>query len=93
MMLTNQSGMLGMAAGQLSGVRPGTGQSRGRTNQQTAAKPRGTASHARWLGGRYFNRTQRQPSRSQPHPSKLLQTAKSLLSASCPLRRIRLFSI
>lgn len=57
LMLANQAGMLGMAAGQLSGARPGTAQSRGRTTPQTAAKPRGTASQPGGLASRYFNRT------------------------------------
>jgi len=57
LMLANQAGMLGVAAGQLSGVRPGNAQSRGRSGLQTAAKPRGTASQPGGLATRYFNRT------------------------------------
>ena len=57
LMLATQAGMLGIGAGQLSGVRPGNAQSLGRPGQQTAAKPRGTASQPGGLATRYFNRT------------------------------------
>jgi hypothetical protein len=51
-------GLMGIGSGQLSGVRPGAGAGRGRT-QQPAAKSRGTASTPGGLAGRYFNRTAR----------------------------------
>jgi hypothetical protein len=58
LMLANQAGMLGgIGSGQLSGVRPVNAQSRGRSGQQSAAKPRGTASQPGGLATRYFNRT------------------------------------
>jgi hypothetical protein len=57
MLLANQAGMLGMAAGQLSGARPINAQSRARSAQPAAAKPRGTASTPGGLASRYFNRT------------------------------------
>jgi hypothetical protein len=57
LMLANQAGMLGMAAGQLSGARQGNAQSRGRSAQQTAAKPRGSAAQPGGLASRYFNRS------------------------------------
>ena len=89
LMLANQAGMLGMAAGQLSGVPAGH---RPIARPDDSADCRQAAWHrvaARWLG----------KSLLQPHcyhqsfPSKLLQTGESLLSAGCPLRRIRFFSI
>ena len=89
LMLANQAGMMGIGSGQLSGVRPGTG---------SIARPVCTADRrqAAWhcvaaggIGGPLL-----QPHRDrQSLSSKLLQPAESLLSASCPLRRIRLFSI
>jgi hypothetical protein len=57
LMLATQAGMMGIGSGQLSGVRPGNAQSRGRSAQPTAAKPRGTASQPGGLATRYFNRT------------------------------------
>jgi hypothetical protein len=57
MMLANQAGLMGMGAGQLSGVRPGAAGARGRGAPQSAAKPRGTASQPGGLAARYFNRT------------------------------------
>ena len=56
MLLTNQAGNGGIGSGQLSGVRPGVGQSMDRT-KQAAAKPRGTTMTPGGLAGRYFNRT------------------------------------
>jgi hypothetical protein len=56
MMLANQMGMTGIGSGQLSGVRPGVGQSKGNT-KQAATKPRGTMATPGGLAGRYFNRT------------------------------------
>jgi hypothetical protein len=57
LMLATQAGMMGIGSGQISGVRPGNAQSRGRSAQPTAAKPRGTASQPGGLATRYFNRT------------------------------------
>ena len=57
LMLASQAGMLGIGAGQLSGVRPGNAQSLSRSAQQTAAKSRGTSSQPAGLATRYFNRT------------------------------------
>ena len=56
MMLANQMGTGGIGSGQLSGVRPGIGQSNGAI-KQTAAKSRGTMATPGGLAGRYFNRT------------------------------------
>jgi hypothetical protein len=57
MMLANQmGGATGIGSGQLSGVRPGAGQSKGLA-KQSAAKSRGTTATPGGLAGRYFNRT------------------------------------
>jgi hypothetical protein len=57
MMLANQmGGATGIGSGQLSGVRPGAGQSKGLT-KQAATKSRGTMATPGGLAGRYFNRT------------------------------------
>ena len=57
MMLANQmGGATGIGSGQLSGVRPGPGQSKALA-KQAATKPRGTMATPGGLAGRYFNRT------------------------------------
>jgi hypothetical protein len=55
MMLMNQMNG-GIGSGQLSGVRPGPAQMKGRS-KKAADKPRGTASTPAGLAARYFNRT------------------------------------
>jgi hypothetical protein len=64
MMLARQVGMTGIGSGQLSGVRPGAGPSRGRSAQQPTAKSRGSASQPGGLAARYFNR----PTRASRYP-------------------------
>jgi hypothetical protein len=56
MMVANQMGATGIGSGQLSGVRPGVGQSKG-LSKQAAAKSQGTMAKPGGLAGRYFNRT------------------------------------
>jgi hypothetical protein len=56
MMLSNQAATGGLGSGQLSGVRPGPGQSKART-KQAAAKAKGTTATPGGLAARYFNRT------------------------------------
>jgi len=56
LMLANQAGMTGIGSGQLSGVRPGAGSSRGKPGPP-AAKPRGPNATPGGLAARYFNRT------------------------------------
>jgi hypothetical protein len=55
MMLMNQMNG-GIGSGQLSGVRPGPAQAKGRA-KKGVEKPRGTASTPAGLAARYFNRT------------------------------------
>jgi hypothetical protein len=56
MMMMNQMGGSGIGSGQLSGVRPGMGQAKGRT-KQVSAKPAGTTGTPGGLASRYFGRT------------------------------------
>ena len=53
MMLMNQMGDGGIGSGQLSGVRPGAGQSKGRT-KQPPTKARGTTATPGRIGGAVF---------------------------------------
>jgi hypothetical protein len=55
MMMMNQMNN-GIGSGQMSGVRPGPGQSNART-KQSPSKPRGNAATPGGLASRYFNRT------------------------------------
>ena len=57
MMMMNQMGTSGVGSGQMSGVRPGAGQQRGRTKHSLPAKPPGTTATPGGLASRYFNRT------------------------------------
>jgi hypothetical protein len=56
MMLMNQQAAGGIGSGQMSGVRPGAGQTKGRA-AKAPEKPRGMASTPAGLATRYFNRT------------------------------------
>lgn len=56
MMMMNQMNS-GIGSGQISGVRPGTRQVRGRTKPEPATKPRGTTTTPGGLASKYFHRT------------------------------------
>jgi hypothetical protein len=57
MMMMNQMNGSGIGSGQMSGVRPGAAQARGRTRQQVPAKTRGTTTTPGGLASRYFHRS------------------------------------